>query len=59
MNKKHNPQEVKSEKLTIRLKASTREKLQLLAENNGLSQGNVLRSLLENAKTSIVLKKDL
>ena len=59
MNKKSNPQEVKSEKLTIRLKASTREKLQLLAENNGLSQGNVLRSLLENAKTSIVLKKDL
>ena len=59
MNKKHNPQEVKSEKLTIRLKESAREKLQLLAENNGLSQGNVLRSLLENAKTSIVLKKDL
>ena len=59
MNRKANPEEIKNQKLTIRLKASAREKLQLLAENNGLSQGNVLRSLLENAKTSIVLKKDL
>ena len=59
MNKKSNPQEVKNQMVTIRLKASTREKLELLGINNGLSQGNVIRELINKAKPTLTLRKDL
>lgn len=59
MNKKSNPQEVKNQMVTIRLKASTREKLELLAETNGLSQSNAIRELINKAKDTLVLSKDL
>lgn len=59
MNKKANPQDVKNELVTIRLKMSTKEKLQALANSNGLSQGNTIRELINKAKPTLTLTKDL